>query len=204
MQKRIIDLTFAIIALILLFPLMLVVGLLVKLDSPGPLFFRQERVGRYEKIFRILKFRTMVHRSGVGGPLLTNDNDERITRIGRYLRAGKLDELPQLYNVLMGDMSIVGPRPEVPKYVNEYPHESREKIFSIRPGITDEAAIEFRNESEMLARKADPERAYVEEILPAKIRLYEQYVDAQSTLLDLSIILRTVRAVFFSRSSVSC
>lgn len=204
MQKRIMDLALSIIALTLLFPLMLVVALLVKLDSPGPILFRQERVGRYGKIFRILKFRTMAHSVDNSGPLLTNDNDERITRIGQILRANKLDEIPQFYNVLIGDMSIVGPRPEVPKYVDRYPHDLRDKIFSIRPGITDQAAIEFRNESEMLAGKLDPERAYVEEILPAKIQLYEHYVDSQSTMLDICIILRTFRAVFAGRSSVGC
>lgn len=195
MVKRGFDLLVSAAALLLLWPLLLAIGLLVRLDSPGPALFRQERVGRFGTPFRILKFRTMRSGAGLAGPLITAAGDGRITRIGYSLRATKLDELPQLINVLKGDMSLVGPRPEVAKYVAMYPPADRELVLSVRPGITDEAAVEFRDEGEVLASADDPERLYAEEILPRKLALYGRYVRERSFGGDLRLLWRTVRAV---------
>jgi lipopolysaccharide/colanic/teichoic acid biosynthesis glycosyltransferase len=176
-------------------PLLLAAALWVKLDSPGPVFFRQERIGRHGVPFRIHKFRTMVH--GGQGAQITVGHDARITRAGAFLRRAKLDELPQLIDVLRGDMSLVGPRPEVPRYVALYPAALRDKVLSVRPGITDLASLEFRNESERLARAPDPEREYVEVVMPAKLRLAAHYVDHASVLFDLQLIARTLRLVWW-------
>ena len=174
-------------------PLMAAIALWVRLDSPGPALFRQERVGLHGRLFRIHKFRTM-HGAG-DGLQLTAQGDARITRAGRWLRATKLDELPQLIDVLAGDMSLVGPRPEVPRYMALYPEEARRQILSVRPGITDRAAIEFRDEEHLLAGAADPERTYVEQIMPVKQRLYLDYVARHSVAGDVAILLQTVRAI---------
>ncbi len=196
MAKRLFDFLFSAWALLLLAPVLLVVALAIRLDSPGPVIFSQTRVGRGGKEFRIHKFRSMTHPAPAGDPLVTSDRDTRITRIGRYLRATKIDELPQLLNVVLGEMSLVGPRPEVPKYVAQYPPQLREKILSVRPGITDETAIIWRKESEILAARADPERAYIEEILPQKLASYARYVDHHSLASDVAILWRTLRALF--------
>lgn len=194
MAKRIFDLLAAGLGLLLFSPLLLAIALAVRLDSPGPVFFRQERVGRGGRTFRIHKFRTMRH--GIGGALITVGGDARITRVGAFLRRTKLDELPQLIDVLQGTMSLVGPRPEVPRYVALYPSAVREKVLSVRPGLTDLASIEYRDENALLARAADPEREYVETVLPAKLRLAADYVDRRTLALDLRIIVRTLRVLF--------
>lgn len=195
MAKRLFDLVFSTFGLVLLSPLLLAIAVWIKLDSPGPVFFRQERVGRYGVPFRIHKFRTMVH--GGQGALITVGADRRITRAGAFLRRAKLDELPQLFDVLKGDMSLVGPRPEVPRYVALYPVSLRDKVLSVRPGITDVASLEYRNESERLAQAADPEREYVNVVMPAKLQLAVQYVDQASLAFDLQLILRTCKLIWW-------
>lgn len=195
MAKRLFDLLLSSIGLLLLAPLLLLIAALIKLDSPGPVLFRQERVGRFGQPFRIHKFRTMRHEPAGQGLQITVGADRRITRVGGFLRASKLDELPQLFDVWLGDMSLVGPRPEVPRYVAHYPAELREKVLSVRPGITDIASIEYRDESAVLARAADPEHAYVNEVLPHKLALAARYVERSSLWLDMWLIWRTVVAI---------
>jgi lipopolysaccharide/colanic/teichoic acid biosynthesis glycosyltransferase len=192
-MKRIFDLLFAALGLILSSPVLAVAAAAVKFDSPGPVIFRQERVGRHGRIFRILKIRSMAVDSE--GPAIARLSDDRITRSGAWLRATKIDELPQLINVLAGDMSLVGPRPEVPKYVAMWDEDARAEILSVRPGISDPASIEYRRESELLARSVDQERHYVEEILPRKVELSRDYVQRQSMQEDLRILARTILAV---------
>jgi lipopolysaccharide/colanic/teichoic acid biosynthesis glycosyltransferase len=196
--KRLLDLAGAGAGLLLLAPLLLLVALTIKLDSPGPVFYRQVRVGRGGREFRIHKFRTMRHApaSGSTGPQITVGADARITRTGRWLRHSKLDELAQLIDVVTGDMSLVGPRPEVPKYVALYPAGLRERVLSVRPGITDLASIEYRHESRLLAQSADPEHTYVHEVLPAKLALQARYVEQAGVWTDLVLIARTLRALF--------
>jgi lipopolysaccharide/colanic/teichoic acid biosynthesis glycosyltransferase len=173
---------------------MLGIAIAVRLESRGPVLFRQMRVGRGGRPFEILKFRSMRIPAGRDpvGREITVSGDARITRVGAVLRQSKLDELPQLINVLKGEMSLVGPRPEVPRYVAMYPSAARAEILSVRPGITDEAAIEFRNESEILGSSEDPERTYVEEILPRKVSRYLCYVRYRSFPGDLLILARTL------------
>ncbi|WP_395140961.1 sugar transferase [Schlegelella aquatica] len=197
MAKRAFDLVVASLALLLLAPLFALIALAIKLDSPGPVFFRQERVGRHGVPFRIHKFRTMVVDAPTRGPQITVGRDPRITRVGAFLRDTKLDELAQLIDVLQGTMSLVGPRPEVPQYVARYTPEQRAKILSVRPGITDPASLEYRRESELLARAADPESAYVEQIMPAKLRQAERYVDEATLWTDLRVLARTLRILLF-------
>jgi lipopolysaccharide/colanic/teichoic acid biosynthesis glycosyltransferase len=192
MGKRMFDLAGATIALLLASPLMLLAALAIKLDSPGPVFFRQERVGRGGKSFEVHKFRTMVADAPSRGPALTVGDDARITRVGRWLRHSKLDELPQLLDVLAGDMSLVGPRPEVPRYVALYPADLRDKVLSLKPGITDPVSLEFADESALLARAADPEREYVEVILPRKLCASAAYAERATLATDLSVLLRTL------------
>jgi lipopolysaccharide/colanic/teichoic acid biosynthesis glycosyltransferase len=195
MAKRLFDLLLSSLGLLVLAPLLLLIALLIKLDSPGPVMFRQERVGRYGQPFRIHKFRTMRHEPAGQGLQITVGADRRITRVGGFLRASKLDELPQLLDVWLGDMSLVGPRPEVPRYVAHYPADVRDKVLSVRPGITDIASIEYRDESAVLARAADPEHAYIHEVLPHKLALAAQYVERSSVGLDLWLIWRTLVAI---------
>ncbi|MDH3469673.1 MAG: sugar transferase [Gammaproteobacteria bacterium] len=195
MAKRLFDLVFSIPALVVLSPLMIVCAIWIKLDSNGPVLFRQERIGREGVPFKILKFRTMADQNTGSKPLLTTQDDERITRCGKILRRLKIDELPQFVNVVAGQMSIVGPRPEVGKYVDLYPESSRQKILSVRPGITDNASIKFRDEGAMLAAADNPEQEYIETILPTKLSIYEEYVDNQSLAGDLLLILRTAWSV---------
>jgi lipopolysaccharide/colanic/teichoic acid biosynthesis glycosyltransferase len=195
MAKRLFDWVLSSLGLLALSPLLLAIALLVKLDSPGPVFFRQERVGRYGRPFRIHKFRTMRHDPVGAGPQITVGADARITRVGGFLRASKLDELAQLIDVWLGDMSLVGPRPEVPRYVAHYPADMRAKVLSVRPGITDIASIEYRDESAVLARASDPEQAYLREVLPHKLALAARYVDRSSLALDVWLILRTIGAI---------
>ncbi|MBH2014915.1 MAG: sugar transferase [Burkholderiales bacterium] len=195
MAKRLFDLLLSSIGLLLLAPVLLLIAALIKLDSPGPVMFRQERVGRFGRPFHIHKFRTMQHAPAGQGPLITVGADRRITRVGAVLRQTKLDELPQLLDVWRGAMSLVGPRPEVPRYVAHYPQALRDKVLSVRPGITDIASIEYRDEGAVLARAADPERAYIHEVLPHKLALAAQYVERSSVWLDAWLIARTVWAI---------
>jgi lipopolysaccharide/colanic/teichoic acid biosynthesis glycosyltransferase len=196
MAKRAFDLLFASLGLVLSSPLLLAIAVWIKLDSHGPVFFRQERIGRHGRPFRIHKFRTMMHVDGAGGPLLTVGADARITRAGARLRRTKLDELPQLIDVLAGAMSLVGPRPEVARYVALYPEALRAKVLSVRPGITDLASVEYRDESALLARAADPEREYVEVVMPAKLRAAARYVDEMSLATDVRVLRATLRALW--------
>jgi len=190
MAKRAFDLVFSIVGLILLSPVFLIVAVLVRLSGPGPVFFRQERVGRSFRRFHICKFRTMVDGSGAGRPI-TVRGDQRVTLLGRFLRRTKLDELPQLINVIRGDMSLVGPRPEVPQYVEMF-RQDYEEILRVRPGITDEASIAFRDEEAILSQAADPQKTYLKEVLPRKIELGRHYVRTWTLRRDLVIIARTI------------
>ena len=200
MIKRSLDVALSAAGLLLLSPVLVAIAVWVRLDSPGPALYRQERVGRGGEIFRIHKFRTMRVVSGAGaGRSITVGADPRITRAGAFLRRTKLDELPQLIDVLFGDMSLVGPRPELPVYVAGYPAEVRAKVLSVRPGITDLASLQFRNESELLAKAVDPEREYREVVLPAKLRLAMHYVDHATLAEDLRLLGRTLRILLTSR-----
>jgi len=197
--KRLFDIVIAGLSLLLLSPLLLAIAAWIKLDSPGPVFFRQERVGRGGVLFRIHKFRTMCSDAPAIGPQITVGDDPRITRAGRFLRRAKLDELPQLIDVLAGTMSVVGPRPEVPKYVAMYPAALRDKVLSVRPGITDRASIEFRDENALLAAAADPEREYAEVVLPAKLRYAADYVDHATLGQDLRLLALTIKTLLRGR-----
>lgn len=196
--KRCVDVAGALLGLLLVGPLGLAVAVAVRLDSPGPVLFRQQRVGWRGRLFRIHKFRTM-RADGGAGPLVTAGSDARITRVGRVLRRYKLDELPQLIDVLRGEMSLVGPRPEVPRYMALYADDVRHRILSVRPGITDPATILFRDEESLLAVAPDAERAYIETIMPIKQRHYLDYVAHHSVPGDLVILLRTVGALLSTR-----
>jgi lipopolysaccharide/colanic/teichoic acid biosynthesis glycosyltransferase len=196
MTKRLFDLLCASFGLLLLSPLFLALALWVKLDSRGPVFFRQQRVGRDGALFFIHKFRTMRADAAEFGPQLTVGLDARITRAGHKLRRSKLDELPQLLDVLAGHMSLVGPRPEVPRYVAHYPAALRDKVLSVRPGITDLASIEYRDESTLLAQAVDPERTYIEHILPHKLRCAAHYVDHHTLWGDVRLIAATLRKLW--------
>ena len=195
MLKRAFDILFSLLFLLVLLPLLLVFTLAVAFTSPGGAFFSQERVGKGARIFRLLKFRTMRPGSEAQGQLTIGGRDPRITAVGYFLRKTKLDELPQLWNVLVGDMSVVGPRPEVPKYVALYSAEQRH-VLSVRPGITGMASINYIDENEMLARSGEPEMTYIREVMPAKLALDLKYVQEQDLLLDLRIILATAGKVF--------
>ena len=189
MAKRAFDLLVAGCALALLSPLMLAIALWVRLDSPGPVLFRQQRVGRHGVPFRIRKFRTMVQ--GAAGLPLTVGADPRITRAGAFLRRHRLDELPQLIDVLQGTMSLVGPRPEVPRYVALYPSALRERALAVRPGLTDPASLSHLDEAARLAAAADPEREYVEHILPAKLQQAVAYAERATLATDIAVLART-------------
>lgn len=195
MLKRALDIAASAAGVLLLAPLLLLLALCVKLDSPGPVFFRQERVGRHGRIFRIFKFRTMRAVQGEDDFRLAAAGDPRITRVGAWLRRSKLDELPQLIDVLRGTMSLVGPRPEVPRYVALYPPQLRAKVLSVRPGITDPASIAYRDEAALLQRAADAEREYVDVIMPAKLRHAEDYVDTMSMATDLRVLGATLKVL---------
>jgi len=192
--KRIFDFILSLCGLMILSPLFLLIAIWIKIDSPGPVFFRQERVGYLGRLFQMHKFRTMF--ADASGILLTIGDDPRVTRCGRFLRRFKLDELPQLIDVLQGDMSLVGPRPEVPRYMAQYPEDIRKLVLSVPPGITDIAAIKFKNENELLNNAKDPEKDYIEKILPLKIKYYQEYIAKRSLALDLKLIFQTVKAIF--------
>lgn len=189
MAKRLVDLAVSALLLALFALPMLLIAAWVRLDSPGPALFRQQRVGQGGRLFTIHKFRTM--RADGGGLGLTVGTDARITRAGRWLRRLKLDELPQLWDVLRGAMSLVGPRPDLPEYVARYPEPLRSQLLAVRPGITDPASLAFRDEAERLAAAADPEREYLENILPAKLRLSAEYAARATLGSDLRLMLRT-------------
>lgn len=192
MTKRLFDIFFSFLGLVIFSPLLLIIAVWISLDSPGPFYFRQERVGQFGKLFHIHKFRTMVIDADKHGLQLTVGKDKRITQCGVFLRRYKLDELPQLLDVFIGNMSFVGPRPEVPKYVSCYPHDVRDLVLSVKPGITDIASIEFRDESSLLAQVGDPEKTYKEHILPIKLGYNIQYVNNHNLFLDTWLIIRTL------------
>ena len=189
-MKRFFDILLSGIGLLIISPLFLIVAIWIKLDSPGPIFYRQVRVGRYNKDFRIFKFRSMRIGSDKGSLVTIGGRDPRITRSGYFIRKFKIDELPQLINVLVGDMSLVGPRPEVRHYVN-YWTEEQMHVLDVRPGITDPASIKFRNENELLAQAEDPEKYYIEVIMQEKIKLYLDYVKKNSLWYDIKLIFQT-------------
>jgi lipopolysaccharide/colanic/teichoic acid biosynthesis glycosyltransferase len=194
--KRIFDFIASLIGLILLSPFLVIIGVLVKISDKGPVFYRSKRVGQNFKPFYLLKFRTMVVNAEELGPFVTKGGDQRITKIGKFLRKYKLDELPQLWNVVKGELSIVGPRPEVEKYISFYKDDYKE-ILKIKPGITDYAAIKFKNEEEILAKFEDVEKAYIENVLPEKIKLYKTYLNEIGFLTDLKLIFKTLWGITF-------
>jgi lipopolysaccharide/colanic/teichoic acid biosynthesis glycosyltransferase len=194
--KRSFDIICALCGLIILSPVLLLIIVLIKLTSTGPVFFRQTRVGQYEKLFQIHKFRTMIVNAEASGLKITVGRDPRITSIGHFLRKTKLDELPQLIDVLMGTMSLVGPRPEVPEYVQYYTNEIKAIVLSVRPGITDWASIKMIDENDILARASDPQQAYIQQILPEKLAYAVRYVQTRSLKLDVYLILLTISKIF--------
>ncbi len=190
-MKRIFDIFFSFIGLLFLLPLFIIVGVLIKVDSKGPVFFRQERIGKDFSAFRIFKFRTMSMNTKKKGSLVTIAGDKRVTKIGALLRKTKIDELPQLLNVLKGDMSLVGPRPEVKKYVDLFKAEYKE-LLTIKPGITDPASIQYSQEERVLALSQSWEDEYIKKVLPEKIRLSMTYVEDHNIFTDVKLILRTI------------
>lgn len=195
MAKTALDLFISIIGLIVLIPFFILIGLLIKLDSRGSVFYKQERVGKDGRIFKLFKFRTMGIGSDKAAAITIGERDSRITKVGFYLRKYKLDELPQLINVLLRDMSLVGPRPELKKFVDLYEGDQRQ-VITVKPGITDYASIEFRNENELLSDKEDPIQFYIEEIMPMKLKLNLRYINDQSFWLDIKIIFKTIFSIF--------
>jgi lipopolysaccharide/colanic/teichoic acid biosynthesis glycosyltransferase len=195
MVKRLFDILCASIGLLLVAPLFAVVAILIKRDSSGPVFFRQTRVGQFGRPFNIYKFRTMCQDAEKKGAQVSSGDDPRITRLGRFLRKYKIDELPQLINVLFGEMSFVGPRPEVPRYVEVF-KKDYEEILKIKPGITDYASLEFKDENELLKAAEYPENKYINDILPVKIGYYKKYLLEQSLSTDIKVIFLTLLAIF--------
>ncbi len=194
MLKRVFDILFSLVGIFLLLPVFLVFAILIVLDSKGGIFYKQVRVGKDMRDFKLLKFRTMYTDSDKKGLLTVGQRDSRITKVGYTLRKYKVDELPQLFNVLLGDMSLVGPRPEVRKYVDMY-NEQQQKVLSVKPGITDYASIEYVNENELLKNADDPEQLYIDEIMPEKLRLNLKYIAENSFVNDIKIILNTLKAI---------
>ncbi|MGO4987698.1 sugar transferase [Gallicola sp. Sow4_E12] len=197
--KRIIDIVLSIIGIVVMAIPMIIISIAIKLNSKGPVLFRQERVGKDFKHFKINKFRTMVTDAEKKGMQITVGKDSRITSVGNFLRKSKLDEFPQLFNVLFGEMSFVGPRPEVPKYVELY-DDYQKNVLKVKPGITDLASIEYRDESTVLGQSEDPEKAYIEEVLPTKLELNMKYIKKMSVFYDFYLIMKTLlRIVSFER-----
>lgn len=194
MMKRLFDITFSIFGLIFLIPIFFTISVFIKMTSKGPVFYKQVRVGRNNKDFGIFKFRTMYLGSDKLGLLTIGNKDSRVTKIGYYLRKFKLDELPQLFNVFLGDMSFVGPRPEVRKFVNLYTREQM-KILEVRPGITDMASIEFRNENELLLQQEDSESYYINVIMPRKLQINSSYLKQRNLFKDIEVIFKTFLAI---------
>ncbi|SHK15831.1 Sugar transferase involved in LPS biosynthesis (colanic, teichoic acid) [Clostridium cavendishii DSM 21758] len=189
--KRIFDFIFSILGLIIVSPMFLIIAILIKIDSNGDVFFKQLRVGQFSKPFYIYKFRTMVNDAERLGKQITVGNDSRITKVGAFLRKYKLDELPQLINVFKGEMSFVGPRPEVPRYVKMYDKEQRQ-VLLVKPGITDLASLEYKEENEILGNVENPEKYYIECIMPHKLNLNMQYINKANLISDIKIILKTI------------
>ena len=189
-MKRIFDLFFAFIGILLLLPIYLLIAILIKFDSKGEVLYKQERIGKDGIPFYVLKFRTMVPDSFSKGALTVGSRDPRVTIVGFYLRKYKLDELPQLFNVLFGEMSFVGPRPEVKKYTDLYDQNQR-VVLSVKPGITDYASIKYRNENDLLAQSSNPEKLYIEEIMPEKLKLNLRYINDNNIFKDIKIIFST-------------
>ena len=194
-MKRTFDIVSCTLAVLLLFPFGLLIALCIVCGSKGGVFYRQTRVGKDGKDFKLLKFRTMRPNADRQGLLITVGNDQRITRIGKFLRKYKIDELPQLLNIIKGDMSVVGPRPEVRRYVDLYDERQR-RVLTVRPGLTDYASLKYISESELLAKSNDPEKTYIEEIMPAKLELNLQYIDNQSLKEDFKLIFQTLFSIF--------
>lgn len=195
MIKRIFDFALSLLGIIILLPLFAIISLLIIFDSPGGILYLQTRVGKNNKDFKLFKFRTMKTDSDKKGLLTVGNTDSRITRTGLWLRKYKLDELPQLVNVLLGNMSLVGPRPEVRKYVELYSVEQK-KVLSVKPGITDNASIEYADENELLSKQADPEKFYISEVMPTKLKINLEYIFNQTMAEDFRIILRTFLKIF--------
>ncbi|ENX3948380.1 sugar transferase [Photobacterium damselae] len=194
-MKRVFDFICSFLGLIILSPVVTLIIVWIKCDSDGPVFFLQQRVGLNGKLFNIFKFRTMIPDAEKKGLKVTVGIDPRITKSGHFLRKTKLDELPQLLNVFLGQMSIVGPRPEVAEFMNEYSPNIRSKILSVRPGITDLASIEFTNEAEILADSLEPKRKYIDDIMPIKAKYYLDYVDNHNFFNDIKIIFLTFKKI---------
>jgi len=194
LAKRVFDLLFSVIGLVAITPVMLILAFIITIDSKGGVFYKQVRIGKNQKPFSLYKFRSMRTDADKKGLLTVGNNDSRITKIGYYLRKYKLDELPQLINVLFGNMSFVGPRPEVEKYVKLYNQEQL-MVFNVKPGITDWASIKYVNENEILAKSSQPEKTYIEEIMPAKLKLNLEYVKHNNIFVDIKIILLTIKAI---------
>jgi lipopolysaccharide/colanic/teichoic acid biosynthesis glycosyltransferase len=192
--KRVFDLILSIPSIIILSPVFLISALLIKIETPGPVSFNQERIGREGRPFNLYKFRTMVKNASSIGPSVTPANDERITRAGRLLRKFKVDEMLQIFNIVKGDMSVIGPRPELRKYVDEFKDDYRE-ILRIKPGMTDYALIAFRNEEEILSKFDNVEEGYVKEIMPEKIKLYRKYLNEMSLRTDIRIFFGTIMEI---------
>jgi len=193
--KRIFDILFSVSVLLLLFPILLIIGVLIILESRGGMFFSQKRIGKNEQAFQILKFRTMFLDAEKKGQITVGDRDPRITRVGFSLRKYKLDELPQFWNVLIGEMSIVGPRPEVPYYVNFYDKNQRQ-VFKVKPGITDYASLKYFDENVLLGKSENPEQTYIQEIMPQKLALNLEYVNHRNFSKDLKIVGKTALKIF--------
>jgi lipopolysaccharide/colanic/teichoic acid biosynthesis glycosyltransferase len=193
-MKRAFDIIFSFFGLLALLPFFLFIGIWILMDSPGGIFYRQTRVGRYNRDFRLWKFRSMRPDSDKKGLLTVGGRDPRITRSGYFIRKYKIDELPQLINVLTGDMSFVGPRPEVRKYVDLY-NEEQKRVLNVRPGITDVASLEYFEENDLLAKSSDPERTYIDEIMPAKLKLNLQYISKANLGTDLGMIMKTIARI---------
>ena len=194
-MKRIFDILFSVSVLLLLFPILLIIGVLIILESRGGMFFSQKRIGKNEQAFQILKFRTMFLDAEKKGQITVGDRDPRITRVGFFLRKYKLDELPQFWNVLIGEMSIVGPRPEVPYYVNFYDKNQRQ-VFKVKPGITDYASLKYFDENVLLGKSENPEQTYIQEIMPQKLALNLEYVNHHNFSKDLKIVGKTALKIF--------
>ncbi|MCD6317498.1 sugar transferase [Candidatus Aerophobetes bacterium] len=186
-MKRIFDILVSFISLVLLSPILIIVAIIIKLGSKGPVLYKQLRVGLNGRLFYIYKFRTMQVNADKKGLLITGADDPRLTRVGSFLRKIKIDEMPQLFNVLKGEMSIVGPRPEVLEYVKLYTNEQK-RVLTVKPGMTDPATVYFRNEEKLLAKANDRESFYIKEIMPVKLRLYLQYIDNMSLTYDIKLI----------------
>lgn len=195
MLKRIFDIFFSFLGLVILFPFLVIISIMIATDSCGGIFYKQSRVGKNNVDFYLFKFRTMRTGSDKKGLLTVGGKDSRITSIGYFIRKYKIDELPQLLNVFLGEMSLVGPRPEVRKYVNLY-NEQQKQVLSVKPGITDYASIEFSNENELLGKAENPEQVYIEEIMPAKLILNLKYIAEQGIITDLKIIFKTIGKIF--------